>query len=98
MADRLHIGLVGCGGMGRYRLRAYAALRTVGLDRVLSGAELRQELGGFQLSGAAERFSGPPARRTTGLFPKSTRPPSVSSSRLRNYALGRRLGRGDQYE
>jgi predicted dehydrogenase len=31
--DRLSSGLVGCGGMGRRHLRAYAALRGVGLDR-----------------------------------------------------------------
>ncbi len=31
--DRLSTGLVGCGGMGRRHLRAYAALRGVGLDR-----------------------------------------------------------------
>jgi predicted dehydrogenase len=31
--DRLTAGLVGCGGMGRRHLRAYAALRGVGLDR-----------------------------------------------------------------
>jgi predicted dehydrogenase len=31
--DRLSTALVGCGGMGRRHLRAYAALRAVGLDR-----------------------------------------------------------------
>ena len=31
--DRISTGLVGCGGMGRRHLRAYAALRGVGLDR-----------------------------------------------------------------
>ena len=31
--DRLSTGLVGCGGMGRRHLRAYAALRGVGLER-----------------------------------------------------------------
>jgi predicted dehydrogenase len=30
---RLHTALIGCGGMGRRHLRAYAALRAVGLDR-----------------------------------------------------------------
>ena len=31
--DRLSTGLVGCGGMGRRHLRAYAALRAAGLER-----------------------------------------------------------------
>jgi predicted dehydrogenase len=31
--DRLSTALVGCGGMGRRHLRAYAALREVGIDR-----------------------------------------------------------------
>ena len=57
--ERLSIALVGCGGMGRRHLRAYAALRSVGLDHfdVAGVCDLRRDAAG-QAADLAEELLG----------------------------------------
>jgi predicted dehydrogenase len=57
--DRIRIGLVGCGGMGRRHLRAYGALRRVGIDGFKVAAVCDPRLGAAEeAAGLAEEMLG----------------------------------------
>ena len=71
--DRVPLGIIGCGGMGRRHIRAYRALRDVGADRfeIKAVCDTRPEAAAAERTWSKNfRAGGPPC---SVIFPRCSR-------------------------